>query len=1056
MMLVSCAEDDFVSAEPEYHDAVLIKCAVADYITEESDMTRGITRGMEYDDNIITKLDLMIFDSKNDSRLLKHLSVENLSATETHTWDITGLMPKDYLINGNVDIYLIANYYPEEHNDNKNITDFNPKNATEFFAVSKEDPFPPGKMLNNGIVMAQVISGDKNSFHNDNATGNLIMTFDKLERVMAKAEFFVSTYDDMMLLETIDFNDQETFKDGWVTADKNATWNRLTLYQATNNTNNSPSLNIKNTSGQDRAAAKYNLSDKFINANDWKIEFDFGGKDASYRRPYLDVKDGDGSIIFNISFRNEYKKDGATITWPFDKGDIGESQTASVSYSDAIVSTNVVLNGFTISKEQDRLCDLTETESVNYVDEDENILTETFNQVKPDKDLSSAAAEDNYYISYKFKPNQWTEFKPTKLSFNAARFVTDRGLMDIYIYQDGNKQEIIKRYKPERPDDFDAKGTAIDVDITNPSGGSGSYSDSNGNLDSYRKNETVNLTFNSTEQSIYELTFDYATVYSDFEATFIIKDNNNNILYQEPIELEKTEAWQSYNNVTGKAKTQILSANATYTLQIVFGESTEGDFTANIKNIKLTPLTLKNYDNDSSEDANARISKTSFDLELDSKAGEVEVRFYIYDLTKNKTVGLSDIVLQGNFKDVGTDGRAIANFNNTMYDLTLDPCSNNTNTETEVVNNWYHVSLESNGAGNILCNLAKSDGTKIIDNIAMSSSLHPDHIYLELQKNYAHWAIDNIKLYGSVAREITEYKVQNYTNGYTLFNVNDVDKSTETDIKNKADVAYTNEGFSKLAEHPESLKDAENNSFAFYFYPNYWFDTNKATNMAKEEPIIYGRQTHVLIKANYEDKDYYYKVPINFRLPKYSDAHQSQDHFNSKIDECLNTLYEKIEDANYSYSGLQDYFYNYVKEYIFYQKSNPAEPADATQLSTIKTGCDKVISDAYTAMNTLYNDTSKTYKDDEEKKEAVIAKGKEAATSYNPDDNNETLETGLDYIYSVFQAKNITEAERLCRIQRNHHYKITVNIDKPGGETADEAVYIMPAPYGDITARPEF
>lgn len=184
--------------------------------------------------------------------------------------------------------------------------------------------------------------------------------------------------------------------------------------------------------------------------------------------------------------------------------------------------------------------------------------------------------------------------------------------------------------------------------------------------------------------------------------------------------------------------------------------------------------------------------------------------------------------------------------------------------------------------------------------------------------------------------------------------------------------------------------------------------------MAKEEPIIYGRQTHVLVKANYEDKDYFYKIPINYRLPKYSDAHQSQDHFNSKIDEMCVEINKG--EGNYDESELVNSFYNYVYSYLFYTYESGEE-----YKTKLREGCQAVF---------------------------------DVAKASGADKAKEAIKTSA--IYEVFKEKNITEAERLCRIQRNHHYKITVNIDKPGGETADEAVYIMPAPYGDITARPEF
>lgn len=760
MMLVSCAEDDFVSAEPEYHDAVLIKCAVADYITEESDMTRGLTRGMSYDDNMITKLDLLIFETQgtNANTLLKHLEA-TVNETGSYTWDITGKMPKDYLKNKNVAIYLIANYYPSDHGGTE-ITTFNPTNANTFFIVSSTDPFPPGDMLNHGIVMSQVMEGTKN--YTTDGNNNLIMNFNNLERVMAKAEFFV--------------------------ADENT--------------------------------------------------------------------------------QNKLQASETTVTG----------------------LTNIG------------------TVTINYTDNKGTEISKSLNIYQPETKYTEA--NDNSFIKYTITPEK--NFTPNKLSFYAARYGTDGGKFDIKIKRGDVTKEITTSFIPER------YNNKIPVDISGyeqESGQSGKYL--NGNLDSFKDSETAELGFNvsNNNDGNYVLSFKSASKRGDAKAKFEIKNGNSETsLYTETFDLPNTSDWQKYITKIGSKSTGLSSGD--YKIVITF-YSSSGQFTANIKDIELR----KEDDSDSMDgdkDAGTEISFAEFDVnEISGSTDPIEIYFYVYNLDKERKIYLGDVAITG------------------MVTTTS---------------------------------------------------------------------------------EIKEYKVQNYTNGYTLFNIGDVDKSTTTEIKNKADVSYTNTGFTDLSTHPQGLKDAENNSFAFYFYPNYWFDLDKATKMHEQEPIIYGRQTHVLVKANYEDKDYFYKIPINYRLPKYSDAHRSTDHFNSKIDAICDTQYPTTE------SQWTEEFYNYVLNYMYYTY----ETCSTDNKAKLQEACKQ-----------LYNAAS-TAGDNEKAKTAVKDM------------------IGSTDIYNVFKEKNEIEAERLCRIQRNHHYKITVNIDKPGGETADEAVYIMPAPYGDITARPEF
>lgn len=56
----------------------------------------------------------------------------------------------------------------------------------------------------------------------------------------------------------------------------------------------------------------------------------------------------------------------------------------------------------------------------------------------------------------------------------------------------------------------------------------------------------------------------------------------------------------------------------------------------------------------------------------------------------------------------------------------------------------------------------------------------------------------------------------------------------------------------------------QNNKAVFYSYANNWIDTNK--DPKAEEPIDVTKQTYILLKAKYNGKDYFYKVPVNKRL----------------------------------------------------------------------------------------------------------------------------------------------------------------------------------------------
>lgn len=56
----------------------------------------------------------------------------------------------------------------------------------------------------------------------------------------------------------------------------------------------------------------------------------------------------------------------------------------------------------------------------------------------------------------------------------------------------------------------------------------------------------------------------------------------------------------------------------------------------------------------------------------------------------------------------------------------------------------------------------------------------------------------------------------------------------------------------------------------FYSYANSWI--NKDKDPKAEEPIDVSKQTYILLKAKYNGKDYFYKVPVNKRLFEDNDA----------------------------------------------------------------------------------------------------------------------------------------------------------------------------------------
>lgn len=90
-----------------------------------------------------------------------------------------------------------------------------------------------------------------------------------------------------------------------------------------------------------------------------------------------------------------------------------------------------------------------------------------------------------------------------------------------------------------------------------------------------------------------------------------------------------------------------------------------------------------------------------------------------------------------------------------------------------------------------------------------------------------------------------------------------------------------------LNQYSEMLSFKET-QVVFYSYSNDWFDEGRVKeyeddegnkngnwvidNYVSEIPIIDNKQTYILLKAPFEGKDYYYKVPVNYTIYKNNDA----------------------------------------------------------------------------------------------------------------------------------------------------------------------------------------
>ena len=117
----------------------------------------------------------------------------------------------------------------------------------------------------------------------------------------------------------------------------------------------------------------------------------------------------------------------------------------------------------------------------------------------------------------------------------------------------------------------------------------------------------------------------------------------------------------------------------------------------------------------------------------------------------------------------------------------------------------------------------------------------------------------------------------------------------------------------------------------FYSYANSWIDkTNK--DPKAEEPIDVTKQTYILLKAKYNGKDYFYKVPVNKRLFEDNDA--------------ATTDWAKFEPL---YRLDRNTIYDVTAKVDREGGSNPEHPAELNVLPTVlpwETGANYTFNDA--------------------------------------------------------------------------------------------------------------
>lgn len=155
-----------------------------------------------------------------------------------------------------------------------------------------------------------------------------------------------------------------------------------------------------------------------------------------------------GGVILPMPISAQTVNSGVTATWPFDLGT--EGQTATITPEDGgewFKNSYVEIGSGLIIPEGK------ETEAVDGL---------TLTKLRPT--VKATTPDDNATVKFMISPKNGLKFKPTEISFRAARFGTDDCLIDIsWIKADGSVTKLQTGIKPGRPKNSKGEPEYTDV-----------------------------------------------------------------------------------------------------------------------------------------------------------------------------------------------------------------------------------------------------------------------------------------------------------------------------------------------------------------------------------------------------------------------------------------------------------------------------------------------------------------------------------------------------------------------------------------------------------------
>ena len=128
--------------------------------------------------------------------------------------------------------------------------------------------------------------------------------------------------------------------------------------------------------------------------------------------------------------QGEINATDATVAWSFNQGTDSPTTADNISVPEAVSSSFYSLG--------DNL----------YIYGSQAIAGENLTQLNPT--VKSNAVDEDAYISFSFVPKKGVSFTAKSLSFNAAKFGTDGGIMDIYAVSGDKRVALVTNYQPLR------------------------------------------------------------------------------------------------------------------------------------------------------------------------------------------------------------------------------------------------------------------------------------------------------------------------------------------------------------------------------------------------------------------------------------------------------------------------------------------------------------------------------------------------------------------------------------------------------------------------------